>query len=225
MLARLETLYLGILRVVILVIATLALIAAVVGFVGAVPSLLRQLDLVAEPEPAGGTLGEYVAEKKLTAASTEKDVQDAPTDDAVDPDLAAAAKALRRYTLDMKGPEEATWRAELVKSVDRVSPGQGDAYLKSVRSLADQLVASKGKKLTLDQVAELMGWHEQRFVEAAGRIEGERAADATGSSLTLYAAGSAFVLFILITFTFLFVKIERSLRVVRTRPAVEDPHA
>lgn len=41
MLAKLESAYLGILRVVILVIATLALIAAVLGIASALPSLLQ----------------------------------------------------------------------------------------------------------------------------------------------------------------------------------------
>lgn len=223
MLARLETLYLGILRVVILVIATLALLVAVLGAASALPQLLARLGLSSQPAIQGGTLGEFIMEMKATKSTgaTSESPYSAP---AIDPGLAAAAKALQRYTHGAGGLKVADWERLLTASADRVPVGRSAEYSASVVRLADQLSVSKGKPLTVEQVGELMAWHERKFIAAASDEDDKCLADTAKSSLTLYAAGAAFVLFILITFTFLFVKIERSLRVVRTR-AVEEFHA
>jgi hypothetical protein len=95
------------------------------------------------------------------------------------------------------------------------SPYQ-DSYGDSVQSISHQLLISKGAPLTGDQVIALLKWHYDKFTAAVTADQASRAAKtATGQQLVT-AAGAAFLAFLLLVFCFIFVKIERNLRVMKT---------
>lgn len=218
MLLRLETAYLGILRVVILVIATVALIVAALALASAFPTLIRQLGMSAKNEAVGGKLGEFIAEKKLTV-QMEPSTETAPqtTTRYLNVNLISAAKTLYTYLKADIGVTEQELRSGIEKSSETALPVLAiPAYYKDLKVLTDQLAASKGKRLTTPQVGELVAWHQARFLSDFNAKSASDAQDAAAFYVKIYAAGAAFMFFILVVFTFLFVKIERSLRLVRT---------
>jgi hypothetical protein len=217
MLTKIEALYLGILRVFILIVATFALLAAVFAFVSAGPPLLRHLGLGWGSSAAEPMLSQFIQEKGEEGAVAQAGNADfspvrVPT---LSADAAAAARTLHEYTKDRSGATEADWQRSVVAFVQNAPPPDRDAYQASLKRLADQLGASKGVPLSMQQVGELLRWHQQRFLAARAVAAGQNALDAGQFILALYSAGAAFLFFIFITFTFLFVKIERSLRSTR----------
>lgn len=219
MLSRIETFYLAILRVVILIIATAALVVAVLGVIGAAPTLLRVTGLT-KTDVRGGTLGAFISEKKLSATPRAgTDAQGASTGSAADADqrVVAAGDMIARYLGSSAQMTTADWQRGMTGSEQAISPDQVGAYRDSEKDLAGQLEASHGRKLTEAQVIELVDWHTKTFVANAQAEQARAASSLTTAGLSLGVAVSAFVVFILIAFAFLFVKIERSLRVVRTQ--------
>ncbi|MBM6577131.1 hypothetical protein KCP91_12180 [Microvirga sp. SRT01] len=228
MLIRIENAYLGILRIVVLVVASVALVVAAIAFMMSIPPLARQFGLVSPPVPHGGTLGDYVEQKKATAPANPTasgDREDAAQPKrSTNPDVQAAAKQLQAYT---KGAGEMTipkWEVEVEQSGGNIPYELERAYYADVKGLTDQLTKSTGKRLSLAQVRELITWNNRHFVGDATAKAEEAAAQGRRALFTLYVASAAFVLFILVVFTFLFVKVERSLRVVRT-VRLEDQNA
>lgn len=219
MLTRIENTYLGILRVVVLVVATLALVVATLSLVYAAPSVARRLGMTSPPPVGGGTLDAYVSEKKASVPAKQGTVPAASTElgTPTDPDTAASAATLQRYTKGAGGMTLPRWRQELQSVEFRGVPsGYVPAYRRDVRSLTDQLARSRGKPLSLDQVRELLAWNLGKFTADAAANDAKAAAVAARATFTLYLAVAAFLFFMLVVFVFLFVKVERSLRVVRT---------
>ncbi|MBY8823794.1 hypothetical protein [Sphingomonas colocasiae] len=223
MLAKLEQVYLGILRVVILVAATVALLVAGFGLASAIPPLIRSSGLTETSKPNGGTLAEFIAEQKITET-----VSDAPKDVEafILPDLKAAAKILHTYLGQRTTTKLTDWEKGLQSFADEM-PGHSLTYATSVLDVANQLKISKGKPLSEERVAQLVDWHKNRFeANVSARAASEVEANAR-FWLTLGGAGAAFLAFVLIIFIFLFVKIERSLRLVHTTsiiPPAQDAH-
>ncbi len=213
---------LGILRVIILIGATLALLVALGAFVSALPALMRQVGISHDTPATGGSLGDYVDERKATAPQANTDGTATPVPAAkrnIDPNLAAAARNVFDYLSKEKAGKPLIIVPKLEdafvsSSADVPLVNKAD-YYKDAKRLSDQLEASKGKRLTVEQVGDLFQWHEHKFVADLTAKEAKRLADTGASLLKLYIAGYAFTAFILVVFTFLFVKIERSLRVVR----------
>lgn len=218
MLTKIETFYLAILRVIILVAATLALIGTIIGGIGAVPAVLRMMG-VSHEAPTGGTLGQFIAEQKITetkvtASSDENTAAEGTT---ALPDIRAAASTIKAYLRSRGVVEEAAWRKGLQEIADGFAGNAGE-YAASVRNLAEQLPKSKGKPLSEERVAQLIDWHKARFEADLSRQAAEEAQSNAQFFVSLGAAGAAFLTFVMIIFIFLFVKIERSLRLVHTMP-------
>jgi hypothetical protein len=221
MLAKLERAYLGILRVVILVAATVALVVAGLGAVSAVPPLLRWSGITETTKPTGGTLADFISEQKITdTASTETTEQTA--EPFIHADIRSAAKTIKGY---LKGSliTEKEWQTGLQRLADQVT-GHSVEYAESLKDLTEQLKSSKGKPLSEARVTQLIDWHKARFeADVAARA----AAEAEGNAkfwVTIGLAGAAFLAFVLIIFVFLFVKIERSLRLVHTTRIRDEAH-
>jgi hypothetical protein len=203
---------LSILRVVILVAATLALLVAAVGAASAVPLLLKRVGLIA-PDEASTTLADFISGKKSPAQS--EGVDDSPARNAVHPDLATAARNVKRYLSDRSSHPVEHWEEVLGAYWQEVPAEADDEYAKSVRELSAELLVATGKPLSLERVEELLLWHFQRYM---GNLQGREAQKAAADMQFLMAIGgaaTAFVIFVFIVFIFLFVKIERSLRLVR----------
>jgi hypothetical protein len=220
-LARLETVYLNTLRVVILIAATIALIVAVVSLVGALPSLMRKAGLSGEAAVSGGTLREFIDEQKVVGTEASETTATEPTDSFVSPDIVAAAKNFNSY-LKNEAPKEKDWQKYLTSKMADVPVETGSDYAVSINGLSEQVKASKGKALSFERVNQLVEWHFERFRADAELKELAQAQDSARFWVTMGAADAAFLTFVLIVFIFLFVKIERSLRVVRTERVAAD---
>jgi hypothetical protein len=226
MLAKLENTYLGILRVVILIVATIALIVAAVALIGLAPPLLRTMGVTARTPTNQPSLGKFIAEKKATAVVPAADGSTpAPVGvDAINPDIAIAARNLYDYAKDEGSPTVAVWQDLIKKQGADFVGSEANDYYTSFRHITDQLKVSKGKKLTGPQIGELFDWQKAQFQASQAELASQKVADFTKLTLMIYSAAGAFMFFILIVFTFLFVKIERSLRLVRT-VREEEVHA
>ena len=214
MLAKLEGAYLSLLRVVVLIAATLALLAAGYGLASAVPPLLRWSGITEAEKPSGGTLQEFVDEQR------------GPRDQGSDPsvqnaepfaleDIKAAARTIYGYLGKRATLPESAWRKALQGNADSIV-GSAVDYAASAKTMADQLASAKGKPLSETRVAQLFDWHKAKF---EADVQARAARQAEGNArfwVTIAGAGAAFLAFVLIIFVFLFVKIERSLRVVQT---------
>ncbi|RSV20361.1 hypothetical protein CA236_00130 [Sphingomonas sp. ABOLG] len=213
MLAKLERAYLGLLRVVILVAATIALLVAIIGVATAIPSLLKWSGFTERAEPSGGTLGDFIAEQKITDTTSTTETKEA--EPFVIPDIKEAAKTIKAYLSTRGDITQNDWERGLQAYADEM-PGNGVDYARSVRTLAKELRSSTGKPLSEARVLQLIEWHKTRF---QGDVASRAASEAEGNAqfwIKIGFASAAFLGFVLIIFIFLFVKIERSLRVVQT---------
>jgi hypothetical protein len=220
MLTRIETAYLAILRIVVLVVATVALLVALLSFIAAVPPLARQFGLVPAATPEGGTLAEYINARKATVpsnagASSPSGAPAQPVRTTND-DIRTAAGTLQIYTNGANSLTAVDWERQIEQSGSSFPDELQNAYYKDVLSLAEQLRKSTGKRLSVSDVRDLLAWNAQQFQSDETAKSLKKSSDTTRAIFTLYVASGAFVLFILVVFTFLFVKVERSLRVVRT---------
>lgn len=223
MLAKLEQVYLAVLRVVILVAATIALVVAAFGTIGAIPPLIKWAGLTDVTAPTGGTLGEFIREMK--ASGTSDDFPNTTTTTTVitiQPDINAAATNLKKYLGD-RTRLTTDQIAEGLQGFADEYPLHSDAYAKSVRALTEELLVSKGKPLSEARISELLAWHNKRF-EADIQLRATEQAEGNSKFLmTIGVAAISFLAFVLIIFIFLFVKIERNLRPVRANSPVEEP--
>lgn len=218
MLNRLESVYLSILRVVILIAATLALLVAVLGVASAVPLLLERAGFTSGDESA--TLADFMADKK--AVPGEEPLAESSVPDAVHPDLAAAARNVHQYLAGRSSYSVQHWEEVLTAYWQEVPAEADDEYASSVRELSEELLEATGRPLSLEQVEELLLWHFQRYMANLENRAAQQAAADAQFLLAIGGAASAFVIFVFIVFIFLFVKIERSLRVVRTTRVQEE---
>jgi hypothetical protein len=220
MLSRLETAYLGMLRIVILIAASLALIVVALGLASAVPPLLWKAGLTGDTTTPRPNLAQFIEEKKVEGTTSIDPLK--PGDiTPVDPNVRDAATNLTKYLKSGSPIKEKDWEAIITKSGSDAPNNAIAQYDDSLKTLTDQLLQSKGKPLPLARVAEMLQWHQQKFND---EMNSRAAADSMASAKfysTMMVAGSAFLFFVLIVFVFLFVKIERSLRVVHTVRADE----
>jgi len=217
LLSRIEGFYLSILRVIILAAATIALVIVVLGFVRSAPLLIQQLGIDAtQQQMTGGSLSEFVSEKRAegieTAAAPEKTSRPETPQTIKD-----AVALLARYHKERLGEELDVNGATgvLMERHSALPIEYQAAYGASIKRLMEQLVASKGSPLQMDQINELMNWHDQKF---QSNVESQAAKKATDNVAALQAMGVsavALLVFLLIVFCFIFVKIERNLRLVQ----------
>lgn len=223
MLSRLETAYLGILRVVLLIAATLALLVTVIATISALPAIAQVAGISSGEEPRGGTLRDFVDSKKLSEVISPDYAADGSVEDraqtfALPDDALEAARNFSRYD-GKNGAEQLTQQEwdDIFRSIlqEEVPANLHDAYSADVLRLSKQLTSSKGKALSDRQLFELLQFHHAQFLENVAAAETQKAADIASSMGKFVLAGGAFLVFVLILFNFIFVKIERNLRKVR----------
>lgn len=219
---KLEYIYLNILRVVILLAATLALFAAVAGSIGSFPALARWSGLAETERASGGTLGQFIEERRLTATTVETSPDSSPTSPSpILPDVQEAARTITKYLGSGTGPGEELIVQDLTARAETF-PGNETAYASDLREVTDELRRSHGNKLSAQQVGDLLDWHQKRFGSDIESRSAQRQQEDAHAWLTLATAGSAFVAFIFIIFVFIFVKIERNMRLGRTALIAPD---
>jgi len=212
MLSRLETLYLGLLRGFILIAATLALVAAAFLIVSSVPELLTRIG-VTKTQPQSSSLSEFIAEQKPAQGSP--DIEEAAAETPIDPAIKEAAGNFHNYLGSLATVPLKNWQQGLQGYKNEFSPEIGNDYASSVKRLSEELKASQGKPLSEKRVIALVDWHKNRFVADRAAEQAEKAAADAAFVFKMEAAFAAFMLFAFITFIFLFVRIERNLRLVR----------
>lgn len=221
MLAKLETFYLSILRVVVLVAATLALVVVAIALAASAPTLVSLLDhKPPAAEIPGGSLGDWVAEKNATA-QTSPDVVNPATEagpTGVPLNISQAAAIISAYIRDRSHAniDVGMLTQALVKQQATVPAADRNAYGDSLLALAAQLKASTGRPLSLENVGALIEWHLQKFKDHVEAVAAEKALQAQRGQLALIVAAGGFGVFLMIVFCFLVVKIERNLRLVHT---------
>jgi hypothetical protein len=223
MLVSLEKVYLGILRVVILILATLALIVTVGGLTSATPEFLRWSGFSQSEKPTGGTLGEFIAEQKVGASMSAGDQNETSGALAsqVLPAIKSAVANISKY------PGVRVDQASLTKSLQQKADstqGHGEEYAGSLRGLTDELVHSTGSPLSAERVGALIDWHHDHFMADLAVKESEQTTSQSRMMLKLGFSASAFLAFILMIFVFIFVKIERNLRVIKSEPLQITEH-
>ena len=224
MLARLEVAYLGILRVVLLVAATVALLVTFGATVTALPSLAQVVGIGNNPQTRGGTLREFIDANRITDVEpSSADATDTAAKFPLPEKVSEASKAFARYDARNGGGqiEQSKWD-ELFRSIlaEKVPFTVQDDYGEDLLRLSHQLERSSGKPLSDQRVLQLIEFHLTTFL---GNVETAQTAKATGvaaSMSKLLLAGGAFLIFVLVLFSFLFVKIERNLRM---RHSTEQP--
>lgn len=213
MLSRLETLYLGLLRGFILIGATLALVAAVLLIISSAPQVLTRLG-VTRSEPQSSSLAEFIAEQKPTATDSQETEESAP-ELPIDSAIKDAARNFHDYLGNRATVSLRDWEQGLQGYRNDFSPEIGNDYALSVKRLSEELKASKGKPLSVKNVGALIDWHKNRFAADRAAEQAEKVAADAAFVFKMEAAFAAFLLFAFITFIFLFVRIERNLRLVR----------
>jgi hypothetical protein len=213
MLTKMETIYLGLLRGFILIAATLALLAAALLVVTTIPDILTRTGIT-KTEPPRSSLSQFMAEQKPQESTLDETGTTAET--IVDPEIATAAKNIRKY---LGTNATGNWEQGLQAAANQLPPAVQSKYRRSLVTLTEELLASTGKKLSERKVAELVEWHQRRFVSTVQEQEQEKAAADAAFTWKIGAAFAALMMFVLIAFIFLFVRIERNLRVVRVQQA------
>ena len=217
MLSRIEVAYLGILRVVLLIAASAALVVTIVATAAALPAIGRAVGVAGHQEPRGATLREFIDSKRLTEVqpSGSTDSGTASTQaEPLPPDLATASQNFARYAAK-NGDAQITqdqWDEAFRGELDSIPDNLRSAYTADLLQLSEQLQRSKGRPLSNQHLAELIDFHHGKFLTSVEEEKTAEAASAAASMFSLLVAGGAFVIFILILFNFIFVKIERNLR-------------
>lgn len=216
MLTKIEVTYLAILRVILLIAATIALIVTFGAAVTAVPVFVQMVGIGGTAPTRGATLGDFIAANRITDVDFSREDAAASTSKLPLPEsVSEASKAFARYDAKNGGQqfEQSKWD-DLFRSLltEKVSVTQHEDYGEDLLRLAHQLERSKGRVLSDQRLFELIEFHLNSFQADAQAKEQAKAANVAASLSKLVLAGAAFLVFVLVLFSFLFVKIERNLR-------------
>jgi len=224
MLNKLEALYLNILRVVIIVLATVLLAVAAIGAVVAAPMLLSSFgggEADAARLVRNDSLNDYLNRNSGSpgvAAQDQAALEDRTRD--ADRRFKEAAANIVRYVKAKTGmaPPEAGVIDYIQTLSDRLPTGLQDRYADSLLSLSKDLVQAPTATTPVD-VDQLIQWHFDQFsaaAETAMQQDASRAIEEQARRQTAVLAGTAaagfFMMFLLLVFVFVLVKIERNLR-------------
>lgn len=224
MLNKLEALYLNILRVVIIVLATVLLAVAAIGAVVAAPMLLSSFgggEADAARLVRNDSLNDYLNRNPGSpgvAAQDQAALEDRTRD--ADRRFKEAAANIVRYVKAKTGmaPPEAGVIDYIQTLSDRLPTGLQDRYADSLLSLSKDLVQAPTATTPVD-VDQLIQWHFDQFsaaAETAMQQDASRAIEEQARRQTAVLAGTAaagfFMMFLLLVFVFVLVKIERNLR-------------
>ncbi|GAW41454.1 hypothetical protein SH203_01860 [Brevundimonas sp. SH203] len=224
MLNKLEALYLNILRVVIIVLATVLLAVAAIGAVVAGPMLLSSFgggEADAARLVRNDRLNDYLNRNSGSPGVATQD-QAALEDRTRDADrrFKEAAANIVRYVKAKTGmaPPEAGVIDYIQTLSDRLPASLQDRYADSLLSLSKDLVQAPTGTTPVD-VDQLIQWHFDQFsaaAETAMQQDATRAIEEQARRQTAVLAGTAaagfFMMFLLLVFVFVLVKIERNLR-------------
>ena len=216
MLSRVEVAYLALLRVVLLIAATVALLVTIGAGVTALPALSDVVGLTGHERIRGATLKNFIEVNRITdtQASTEE-ATDAASRMPLPENVGEASKNFARYDAKNGGAqiEQSKWDDLFRTILDQKVPvtEQGD-YGDDLLKLSSQLIHSTGKPLSDERVLQLIQFHLDGFLADAQSLEAAKSGRLASSMSKLFLAGSAFLVFVLVLFSFLFVKIERNLR-------------
>jgi hypothetical protein len=228
MLSRIENVYLNILRVTVLAAAGLLLAAAVAAGAAALLSASRTFASDTEAESSG--LAEFIAERRLALAA-ESRAPAAPSRQSSDPvalspAIDEAAASFARYL--GRQNRNAITRRGLIEILNErwldTPPEHVGAYARSLRSLARDLDASTGRPLSREHFLELIAWHHGRMLAESASGDLDRNAAVVAAWQWAGWALQAFLLFVVVAFYFLLVRVERHLRLVRIQ-SVDGPDA
>ena len=216
MLTRLEVAYLAILRVVLLIAATIALLVTFGAAVTAVPALVEMVGFGSDVPARGGTLREFIDANRITDVEPSKeDTGETSAKFPLSESVSQASKAFARYDSHNGGTqfEQSKWD-DLFRAVltEKVPVTEQADYGEDLLKLSNQLDRSSGKPLSNERLFQLIEFHLTTFLANAQAAEATKAADLAASMSKLLLAGGAFLIFVLVLFSFLFVKIERNLR-------------
>jgi len=230
MIARLEELYLSVLRVSIVIVAGIALIAAIGSLLAAAYAFMP--NFTPDKIPSGGTLEEFITEQKALAVDSEvsKDTvlsSDSPSAEPQSAFLTEASKLYIAYVRKMGGPKISKADAvEFISDyVSNVEFSNREAFQRSFLSLLKQLRDSTGKPLSQAKFDDLLSWHFTNFESQVAANSASSEVTGPGAWAWLTQAGTAFLLFLGIAIYFLFVRVERHLRlvkVVQTDPRINE---
>lgn len=224
MLNRLESAYLSILRVVILVAATLALVVAAFAMIASAPFFASQLGISGELE--GGGLAQFVEEQRGyegTAQSYGSD-DDYSRSYTISASLQASARRLANYAKTHHDFDISVSQLEqsLAASQEQFPLEYYGDYEDSVERLSKELENAEGTPLSMEKLDELTQWHDQNFRMAVAEKEAAKGEELMGAITAFGTAGGAFLVFVFLVFCFLFVRIERNLRVVHVANAQSE---
>lgn len=225
MLNRLESLYLNILRVVILVLATVLLVVAVIGAAVAGPMLLSSFGggetnaaRLVKDDRLADYLGQGTGRSGSVGAEETAELEEAARQS--DRRLREAAANISRYVQAKQGysPIVAAVTGYIQDRADSLPSSLFDPYADSILKLSKDLAAAPAAAAPVD-VDRLIDWHFTQFAsaaEAAQQRDAARAMEEATRRGTAMAAGVAavsfFMMFLLLVFVFVLVKIERNLR-------------
>jgi hypothetical protein len=216
-LSKIEEFYLNVLRVVILVAATIALIAFGIGITKVIPLISASLANHSTLDTSRAGLGDFVAAQKSSGTPAADMPEAASTpDEALSADMRSAIGHLSNYNTNRMGGtvDMASAQSALLSKRSTVSTDYQGDYDRSLNELMNQLDQSKGTPLDTDKLNSLINWHLEKFNALVAAKEAKKSEDKMTGLVGLGVAGTAMITFLLLVFCFLFVKIERNLRLV-----------
>ena len=224
LLSKIEEFYLNVLRVVILVAATIALIAFGIGIAKVIPLISTSLSSHSTLDTNHAGLGDFIAAQKNsgTLAADMPEAASSP-DEVLSADMKSAIGHLSNYNTNRMGGtvDMASAQSAMLSKRSTVSADYQDEYDRSLNELMTQLDQSKGSPLDTDKLNSMLNWHLEKFNALVIAKEAKKSEDKMTGLVGLGVAGTALLSFLMLVFCFLFVKIERNLRLVHVaeRPA------
>lgn len=218
MLAKLEDIYLNILRIAVLAIATVALVVFVLTAAQTAPLMGQFIGIQPKAKVENATFAEFVSSNTSSTSSGDygpstETIQNYPVQiRSAGIDIAAYVNRHHGYQ-----PPHADVVRFLGSLYDSMSPPYQADYADSLEAFADQLNSSTGTPISPSQIDEAIRWHAEKFSAAANQSEQKAIADRAKSMLAVTIAGISLMAFLIIIFLFVVVKIERNLRVVRVQ--------
>jgi hypothetical protein len=219
--AKLEHVYLDLVRILLIAGASIALVFVVLGVLGGMPLLTSILKSAtsgeARPEPVRMAELEGRREVTIEQSSSADEVPDVRDDF-----LRAAAQNIVGYArsaLNLELSEQVILKSLQDRRAEFPEEFYGD-YSTSAKAFSEDMKQTS-KQYDLDQ---LLDWHDRKFSEniqsavanREGRLQ-EAAVEQAKALQALLMAGVALLAFLLIILCFILVKIERNLRLVNTR--------